>query len=95
MQAECAKGNPEFPGALGYPLMSERLASPYDNFARRWLALAERRREQFGRYLQTAGRWERYYTRGKKRDELRAEFRRYHPQPLGDEWAKLVEVSTA
>ena len=41
--------------------MSERQPSPYDSVARRWHALAERRREHLIE-LRESGRWRHYYT---------------------------------
>jgi uncharacterized protein YcaQ len=41
--------------------MSERQNLPYDNVARKWLALAERRYAHFIE-LSDGGRWKHYYT---------------------------------
>lgn len=41
--------------------MSARQNGPYDSIARRWLALAERRKAHLIE-LRENGRWERYYT---------------------------------
>jgi uncharacterized repeat protein (TIGR03809 family) len=41
--------------------MSERQPGPYDSVARRWHALAERRREHLIE-LRESGRWRHYYT---------------------------------
>jgi uncharacterized repeat protein (TIGR03809 family) len=41
--------------------MSERQPRPYDSVARRWHALAERRREHLIE-LRESGRWRHYYT---------------------------------
>jgi|ERR1700734_3013168 hypothetical protein len=60
--------------------MSEREASPYDSVARRWLALVERRQENFID-LCNSGRWRHYYTRAEFLDEMRKVLR------LRDQWA--------
>jgi len=60
--------------------MSEREAGPYDSIARRWLALIERRQENFIDLCNT-GRWRHYYTRAEFLDEMRKVLR------LRDQWA--------
>ena len=50
--------------------MSERQESPYDSTARRWLALVERRQQNFIELWNT-GRWQHYYTHAKFLDEMR------------------------
>jgi len=60
--------------------MSEREAGPYDSVARRWLALVERRQENFID-LCNSGRWRHYYTRAEFLDEMRKVLR------LRDQWA--------
>ena len=49
--------------------MSARQNGPYDSIARRWLALAERRKAHLIE-LRENGRWERYYTDAQLADEL-------------------------
>jgi hypothetical protein len=49
--------------------MSARQNGPYDNIARKWLALAERRKAHLIELRQT-GRWERYYSDAQLVDEL-------------------------
>jgi len=41
--------------------MSERHPGPYDEIARKWLALAERRKAHVAE-LRDSGRWKHYYT---------------------------------
>ncbi len=50
--------------------MSERQESPYDSTAGRWLALVERRHENFIELWNT-GRWRHYYTHTQFLDEMR------------------------
>ena len=50
--------------------MSERQESPYDSTARRWLALVERRQQNFIELWNT-GRWQHYYTHAIFLDEMR------------------------
>jgi hypothetical protein len=50
--------------------MSERRSSPYDDVARRWHALAERRRLYIVA-LRDSDRWHHYYTREGLLDALR------------------------
>jgi hypothetical protein len=49
--------------------MSARQQGPYDTIARKWLALAERRRAHLIE-LRDSGRWQRYYRKGSLADEL-------------------------
>jgi len=49
--------------------MSARQNGPYDSIARKWLALAERRKAHLIE-LRENGRWERYYTDAQLSDEL-------------------------
>lgn len=49
--------------------MSARQNGPYDSIARKWLALAERRKAHLMEMRQS-GRWERYYTDAQLSDEL-------------------------
>ncbi len=50
--------------------MSARQRGPYDAVARKWLALAERRRDYLIE-LRSSGRWRHYYTAAKLENELR------------------------
>jgi hypothetical protein len=50
--------------------MSERQNLPYDNVARKWLALAERRYAHFVE-LSDTGRWKHYYTYPQLEQEIR------------------------
>jgi uncharacterized repeat protein (TIGR03809 family) len=50
--------------------MSERQQSPYDNIARRWLALVERRQAHFIELCDT-GRWRHYYSHAGFLEEMR------------------------
>jgi len=49
--------------------MSARQPGPYDTIARKWLALAERRRAHLIE-LRESGRWKRYFTEARLADEL-------------------------
>jgi hypothetical protein len=49
--------------------MSARQQGPYDSIARKWLALAERRRAHLIE-LRDSGRWKRYYPKGDLAAEL-------------------------
>ena len=60
--------------------MSERQNQPYDNVARKWLALAERRYAHFIE-LSNSGRWQHYYTQ----PELEREIRK--ASALCEQWA--------
>jgi len=49
--------------------MSARQNSPYDSIARKWLALAERRKAHLIE-LRENGRWDRYYNETQLADQL-------------------------
>jgi hypothetical protein len=66
--------------------MSERQPLPYDNLARKWLALAERRRANFIE-LSDTGRWRHYYTRREFELEMRK------AEMLRDLWARIAGVA--
>jgi hypothetical protein len=66
--------------------MSERQPGPYDSVARKWLALAERRRAHFVELCNT-GRWRHYYTQAELRDEMREMIR------ICNQWAKIAGVA--
>jgi hypothetical protein len=68
--------------------MSERYGSPYDNTAHKWLALIERRQQNFIELWQT-GRWQHYYTHAQFKDEMRKVL------DLRNHWARLAGVSLA
>jgi hypothetical protein len=63
--------------------MSEGQQGPYDNVARRWLALVERRQENFIELCDT-GRWRHYYTHDEFLIEMRKVLR------LRDQWATIA-----
>ena len=63
--------------------MSERQQSPYDNIARRWLVLVERRQQNFIELCNT-GRWRHYYTHAQFLDEMRKVLE------LRNQWARLA-----
>jgi hypothetical protein len=63
--------------------MSARQTTPYDSVARKWLALAERRRAHFIE-LSDSGRWRHYFTPV----ELDLELRR--ASLLRDQWARIA-----
>jgi hypothetical protein len=63
--------------------MSERQQSPYDSIAGRWLALIERRQQNFIE-LSNTGRWRHYYTQAQFIDEMRKVLH------LRDQWARLA-----
>jgi hypothetical protein len=65
--------------------MSERHPLPYDNIARKWLALAERRHAHIVE-LSDTGRWRHYFSRA----ELEVELRK--AEALRDEWARIAGV---
>jgi hypothetical protein len=50
--------------------MSARQLVPYDSIARKWLALAERRKAHLME-LRESGRWRRYFTASELDDALR------------------------
>lgn len=68
--------------------MSEPQYGRYDSIARRWLALIERRQENF-LDLSDTGRWRHYYTEAGFLDEMRKLLR------LRERWAALAGVSLA
>ena len=65
--------------------MSERQESPYDSTARRWLALVERRQQNFIELWNT-GRWQHYYTHAQFLDEMRKML------DLRNRWASLADL---
>ncbi len=65
--------------------MSSRQSGPYDRVARKWLALAERRRSHVIE-LRESGRWRRYYTPEEFLEALR------EAVSTRDEWARLAGV---
>jgi hypothetical protein len=69
---------------LAFP-MSEGQQGPYDSVARRWLALIERRQENFIELCDT-GRWRHYYTHDEFLIEMRKVLR------LRDQWATIAGV---
>ena len=65
--------------------MSESQYGRYDGIARRWLALIERRQENFLDLCDT-GRWRHYYTEPQFLDEMRKVLR------IREQWAALAGV---
>ena len=63
--------------------MSERQQSRYDNIARKWLVLIERRQRNFIE-LCNSGRWRHYYTQLQFLDEMRKVLN------LRNQWAQLA-----
>ncbi len=63
--------------------MSARQPGPYDSIARKWLALAERRRAHF-QELSDSGRWRHYFTAA----ELDLEMHR--AAELRERWAAMA-----
>jgi hypothetical protein len=63
--------------------MSERQQRPYDSIARKWLALVERRQQNFVE-LGNTGRWRHYYTHAQFVDEMRKVLH------LRNHWAQLA-----
>jgi uncharacterized repeat protein (TIGR03809 family) len=63
--------------------MSERQPRPYDSIARRWHALAERRRAHVIE-LRESGRWKHYYTAEELLEALR------EAVSVRDAWAKIA-----
>jgi hypothetical protein len=63
--------------------MSERQESPYDSTAGRWLALVERRQQNFVELWNT-GRWQHYYTHAQFLEEMRKML------DLRNRWASLA-----
>jgi hypothetical protein len=70
---------------LGF-LMSERQPSPYDSIARKWLALAERRKAHVVE-LRDSGRWKHYYTEQQLVDAMNDATR------LRDQWATIAGLN--
>lgn len=68
--------------------MSEPQYGRYDGIARRWLALIERRQENFLDLCDT-GRWRHYYTEAQFLDEMRKVLR------IREQWAALAGVQLA
>lgn len=66
--------------------MSEPQYGRYDGIARRWLALIERRQENFLDLCDT-GRWRHYYTEAQFLDEMRKILR------IREQWAVLAGVA--
>jgi uncharacterized repeat protein (TIGR03809 family) len=67
--------------------MSERQPGPYDSVARRWHALAERRREHLIE-LRESGRWRHYYTSEQLLEVLREAVN------TRDAWARIAGLQT-
>jgi uncharacterized repeat protein (TIGR03809 family) len=67
--------------------MSARQPGPYDNVARKWLALAERRRAHVVE-LSESGRWRHYYTPEEFLDALNEAIN------SRDEWARLAGLES-
>jgi hypothetical protein len=65
--------------------MSARQPGPYAVIARKWLALAERRRAHLME-LRQSGRWRHYYTKEKLDGELR------EIEIVLDRWASIAGV---
>ncbi len=76
-------------GFFGF-IMSARHSSPYDSLARKWLALAERRRAHVFE-LRDSGRWQHYYTPEQLLEVIREAIR------SRDQWARIagIEVGEA
>ena len=66
--------------------MSARQPGPYDGVARKWLALAERRRAHVVE-LRDSGRWRHYFTRAELTEAIREAVR------IRDEWARIAGLS--
>jgi uncharacterized repeat protein (TIGR03809 family) len=66
--------------------MSERQPRPYDGIARKWHALAERRRAHVIE-LRDSGRWQHYYTWDKLLEALR------EAVDTRDTWARLAGLA--
>jgi len=80
---------PAWMGIFGF-IMSARQTSPYDSVARKWLALAERRRAHVFE-LRDSGRWKHYYTPEQLLEAIREAIR------SRDQWARIagIEVGEA
>ena len=63
--------------------MAEWQSGPYENVARKWLALIERRQEHFIELCDT-GRWRHYYTEDEFLDEMRKVL------SIRDQWAAIA-----
>jgi hypothetical protein len=68
-----------------FPAMLEPQYDRYDGIARRWLALIERRQQNFLDLCDT-GRWRHYYTEAQFLDEMRKLLR------VREQWAVLAGV---
>jgi uncharacterized repeat protein (TIGR03809 family) len=68
--------------------MSARQAGPYDNVARKWLALAERRTAHVVE-LRDTGRWRHYYSSDELLEALR------EAMSTRDEWARIARLDEA
>jgi hypothetical protein len=66
-------------------IMSARQTSPYDGLARKWLALAERRRAHVFE-LRDSGRWKHYYTPEQLLEAIREAIR------SRDQWARIAGI---
>jgi len=66
--------------------MSERQARPYDSVARKWHALAERRRAHVVE-LRESGRWQYYYTWDQLLEALR------EAANTRDTWARIAGLA--
>jgi len=66
--------------------MSERQPGPYDDVARKWHALAERRCAHFAELRET-GRWRHYYTWESLIEAMR------EAATARDNWAKLAALA--
>jgi len=66
--------------------MSARQPGPYDSIARKWLALAERRRAHVAE-LRDSGRWKHYYTADGLVEAMRVAVRGR------DAWVKVAGLS--
>jgi uncharacterized repeat protein (TIGR03809 family) len=76
------------PRVFSVIFMSERQTGPYDDIARRWLALVERRQEHF-LDLCDSGRWRHYYTHAEFLDEMRKVLH------VRDRWAAIAGVAVS
>ncbi len=71
-------------GISGF-IMSARQSGPYDSLARKWLALAERRRAHVFE-LRDSGRWKHYYTSEQLLEAIRETIR------SRDQWARIAGI---
>jgi uncharacterized repeat protein (TIGR03809 family) len=67
-------------------IMSQRQPRPYDEVARKWHALAERRRAHVAE-LRDSGRWRHYYTWDRLLDALR------EATEARDTWARIAGLA--